>query len=105
MPATCTRCHADCAPDSDLCHAHHAERARFGEHPAACICWGCAKNFPQNTGLLARYRAVRAQHASTVTALHAVVFAAAERAEQGAVADAHRAAWIEAVEIDAAVAA
>lgn len=91
MPTTtCTRCDAETAPESDLCHAHDAERARYGEHPTACICWGCAKWFPRPTGIKALYLRTAEAPLALVSSLRAVVRDAADRAAQNALADARR---------------
>ena len=99
MPTpTCTRCDADCAPESDLCHEHTAERACFGEHPTACACWGCAKWFARNTGIKALYlRTAKAQR-STVEFLRVAAGEAFHRAMMNTIADASRAATIASIE-------
>lgn len=95
---TCTRCDADCAPESDLCHEHDADRARFGEHPTACACWGCAKWFPRHTGIKALYlRTAKAQR-STVEFLRVAAGEAFHRAMMDRVADANTAATIASIE-------
>ena len=97
MPtATCTRCDADCAPDSDLCEIHHAARARFCEHPTACICWDCARWFPRHTGLKALYLRTVKAHLPTVAFLRASAEEAFHRAMMNRVADVATIASIEA---------
>lgn len=101
----CTHCSADRLDDSDLCEVHHAERDAVGEHPTACICWGCARFFPRNTGLAHVYRQTAKAHPTTVAlclrlpriaaAMAAgALLTACDIAELDARADAARAAWI-----------
>lgn len=103
MPTpTCTRCDADCAPESDLCHEHTAERAHYGEHPTACACWGCARWFPRHTGIKALYLRTVKAHASTVAFLRAAADHASHRAMMNTIADASRAATIAAQDCEVA---
>lgn len=106
MPtSTCTHCDAETADDSDLCEIHHAERARVGEHPTACICWGCARYFGRNTGLKARYIATAKAHPSTVMFLRASAEQAFHRAMMSALADESTAATIASIEAQSCEAA
>lgn len=113
MRVTCTHCPADPLADSELCETHHAERTLYGEHAARCICWGCAKYFARNTGLMHRYREHAKAHPVTVAlclrlpriaagiaagAILTVVDVAALDEQ----ADANRTAWIAGLEADSA---
>ena len=108
----CTHCDADTLDHSDLCEVHHAQLVDLGEHAARCICWGCAKYFARNTGLMHRYRECAKAHPVTVAlclrlpriaagiaagAILTVVDVAALDEQ----ADANRTAWIAGLEADA----
>lgn len=112
MPRTCTHCPADALDHSTLCEDHHAERDAVGEHPPACICWGCARYFAQNTGLKAVYIRNAKAHPATVAlclrlprlaalAAAGVLLTVVDVAELNARADAAREARIVALEWEA----